>query len=183
MRKLRLQGTPTLVPIKKKLERREKSREVRAEAVARLDKAIEKQLLERLKNKAYGDMPLNVNEEVWKEILANEQLEAVEENSEDEYEIENEEGLAREFEDENEDEGGLDREFVSDISDDEDDEYNDFGDIEEFAGLISGNNGDTLLPNKRPSSSGVNSSSTKRRSKKRPKVEIEYEHEFSKDVN
>ncbi|KAF9086130.1 hypothetical protein BGX27_003271, partial [Mortierella sp. AM989] len=74
MRKLKLKADerPKLVGIKKKVERREARREAKAEAAARLDKAIEKELLDRLKSHAYGDAPLNVHEDVWKEILEGE---------------------------------------------------------------------------------------------------------------
>ncbi|PVU86945.1 hypothetical protein BB560_006581, partial [Smittium megazygosporum] len=71
MRRLKLKPDPQLVGIRKKTERRLKSREIRAEQVARLDKAIEKELLERLKTKAYGDdMPLNIRQDVWEQILS-----------------------------------------------------------------------------------------------------------------
>ena len=57
---------PRMAP---KIRRREETRERKAEAAAKLEKTIERELVERLRQGAYGDQPLNVSEEIWKKVL------------------------------------------------------------------------------------------------------------------
>ncbi|TCD68424.1 hypothetical protein EIP91_010825 [Steccherinum ochraceum] len=122
MRKARLRQDPKLIGVKKKLERREAVRERKALSAAKLERSIQAELLERLKSKAYGDAPLNVNEDVWQAVLDMEKGKGKEKADgltmeDDETEEEDEDELEEEMEDE---EGWGDREFVSDISGDED---------------------------------------------------------------
>ena len=112
--------------MKKKLDRREAVRERKALSAARIEKSIEKELLERLMSKAYGDAPLNVNEAVWQAVLDREKKASGSKNADAELDMvddESEEDL-----DEEEYELEDEREFVSDISGESDDGLSDLED-------------------------------------------------------
>ncbi|KAJ6474586.1 Mak16 protein [Mycena vitilis] len=192
MRRLKLRQQPKLVGIKKKLDRRTAVRERKALSAAHIERSIEKELIERLKSKAYGDAPLNVNETVWQTILDREKnggkdLENAELDMEaDETDEEDEEELEDEM-----DEWG-DREFVSDISEDEDDGLSDLEDVaDNFSeGDDDDSDGDSAekdpktalgkrkaAPSSKPSQKRPDKKPKKGPPARGPRVEVEYENE------
>ncbi|KIY66536.1 Mak16 protein [Cylindrobasidium torrendii FP15055 ss-10] len=190
MRRMQLREQPKLVGVKKKLDRREATRERKALSAAHLEKSIEKELLERLKSKAYGDAPLNVNESVWQAVLDQEKKgqsseKMLEEMMDDETDEEDEEELEAEMEEEDWDD---EREFVSDISGDEDDEDDGLSDLEEAAdGGFEEDEDDSEddeeddeAPKPSKKRKAAPKASKKRPDKKRkgPRVEVEYEQEM-----
>ncbi|KAI6023711.1 Mak16 protein [Pisolithus microcarpus] len=178
MRRMKLRQEPKLVGVKKKLDRREATRERKALSAAHLEKSIEKELIERLKSKAYGDAPLNVNESVWQAILDRERGEKQEKEqveAEEELSMEDDE---TEEEEEEEEEEEMEGEFVSDLSDLEDvvDEVSE----EESEDLSESEDSQpkTLL-GKRKAKSPAKAPPRKRVDKpKGPKVSVEYEQEL-----
>jgi len=177
MRRLKLRQQPTLVGVKKKLDRREAVRERKALSAAHIEKSIEKELLERLMSKAYGDAPLNVNEAVWQAVLDREKKASSSKDAGAELDMiddESEEDLDEaeyEFEDE--------REFVSDISGESDDGLSDLeeavGDDDEGDDHDGDSDDDLPRGNRAPKRPQSRSPEPRMKKRRGPRVEVEYE--------
>lgn len=118
-----------LVGVKPKIKRREVTRERKALAAAKLEKSIEKELIDRLRSGAYGEKPLNVEEGIWKKVLRGLERQGeverdVDHDEDEDDEDDNEEGIYGE-------EDGKERE-VEYVSGDEELDADELGDIEDW---------------------------------------------------
>ncbi|XP_016839346.1 protein MAK16 homolog [Nasonia vitripennis] len=126
MRKLRLRRQKKLVPLQRKIERRERRREEKALIAAKLDTNIEKQLMERLKKGVYKDIynfPQKVFDKAVEAVEIEGESEVESEDEEDKQEIEKE--VEQELEADEEMQNNTSQFVAADSDDDDsdDDEY------------------------------------------------------------
>jgi len=131
MRKLQLKAKPKLITMPARTEKREKRREAKAEVAARLDRAIEGELLKRLQSGTYGDI-YNFPLKQYEKVLDQQE---VEEEEEEQQEEDVEEFVEGDEEDEEEEEEEMQYVHDDDVELDEEDmedmEGEDFGDEDE----------------------------------------------------
>lgn len=194
-------GETTVARLAPKIRRREQTRERKAESAAKIERAIERELMERLRSGAYGEQPLNVDENIWKKVLKGlerkgeaeldddlDEGEMMSDEEENEYEQEMEDGAVEyvsgsDF-DESEDEemedledwlgSGEDGEAASDGEDDDEDDSDD-GDDDDDTAALKKKLGD--LKRKRPVAPPAKPKKKPSKGSKGPKTGIEYEIE------
>jgi protein MAK16 len=174
MRRLQLSRSKKLVPINKKIDRRDLKREEKAEMAARIDNHIEAELLERLKKGTYGDI-YNFHSTAFEDVM--------EENEGDE-DMDRAKAADQEVEEEEEVEAEdiMDRVFVEDFEESDEDiediggEFNDEDDDDSS----DDDSGDDDTAAKKKAGKKTAAADKKGKGKKPPKrkqIEIEYEME------
>lgn len=170
---------PKLAP---KVRRREETRERKALSAAKVERAIERELIDRLRSGAYGDRPLNVEEGIWKKVLRGLERAGDGERDEDLDDGELEE-------EEEEEEGVGEVEYVSDLDEEEDLEdiedwlgensADDSSDLDEDSDDSSDEDEETDDEQKKPKPSAKRKYAAPQQKprKKGPRIEIEYETE------
>ncbi|GAX13079.1 protein MAK16 [Fistulifera solaris] len=170
MRKIELKARAgrkaKVVGIHRKIEQREERRERKALIAAKLEKSIEKELVQRLAKGAYGDI-YNFPEMSYNKALDHaEEEEEVEEETESESEEEEEEGLV---------------EYVEDLDSEEEEMEDDMEDMDYMGDGKWGKGSDDDSDESNDSSSDSDDEKPKKPKKENrrrgPRVEIEYEEE------